>query len=138
VLLPHASASVRSARRRLAADLSRRGVPRRAIEDAVLVVSEIVSNALKHARPLNSGKVQVAWDVTPGTVEIAVTDGGGPTRPYVQMPSLSSLGGRGLGIVAAIAGDWGVEQTSDGTTVWAVLPVDRHVRPMRSTDRVHR
>jgi anti-sigma regulatory factor (Ser/Thr protein kinase) len=132
VLLPHASASVRSARRRLAADLARRGVPPQVVEDAVLVVSEIVSNALKHARPLTSGKVQVAWDVPAGAVEIAVTDGGGPTRPYVQMPSLSSLGGRGLGIVATIAADWGVEQTPDGTTVWAVLPFSRQSRALRS------
>jgi hypothetical protein len=44
------------------------------------------------------------------------------------MPSLSSLGGRGLGIVDTIAADWGVEQGSDGTTVWAVLPFTRTAR----------
>jgi len=128
VLVPHATASVRVARRRLATDLGRRGVPQQVIEDGVLVLSEIVSNALKHALPLTSGKLQVSWDVHDGSVEIAVTDGGGPTRPSVQTPSLSSLGGRGLGIVATITADWGVDRTRDGTTVWAVLPYERRAR----------
>jgi serine/threonine-protein kinase RsbW len=123
VLLPHASASVRSARRRLADDLTRRGVPKPVVEDSVLVVSEIVSNSLKHARPLGSGKVRVSWDVRAGQVEIEVADGGGSTRPYVQTPSLTSLGGRGLGIVAKVTDDWGVHTDDSGTVVWAVLPV---------------
>ena len=123
VLLPYTTTSVRSARRRVAADLLRRGVPQRVIDDSVLVVSEIVSNSLKHARPLGSGKVRVSWDVRDGLVEIEVADGGGPTRPYLQPPSLTALGGRGLSIVDRISGDWGVRQEDDGTTVWAVLPL---------------
>jgi two-component sensor histidine kinase len=122
VWLPHASTSVRSARRRIADDLSRRGVPRAVVEDSVLVVSEILSNALKHARPLRAGKIKVAWDVQGDVVSIAVTDGGGPTRPQVHAPSLSALGGRGLSIVSTIAGAWGVHENDASTIVWATLP----------------
>jgi anti-sigma regulatory factor (Ser/Thr protein kinase) len=122
VLLPHASTSVRSARRRIADDLSRRGVPRTVVEDCMLVVSEILSNALKHARPLRAGHVEVAWDVQGDAINIQVADGGGPTQPRVHAPSLSALGGRGLNIVSMIAATWGVRENNDGTVVWATLP----------------
>jgi anti-sigma regulatory factor (Ser/Thr protein kinase) len=121
VHLPYASSSVRSARRRLAADLVERGVTHTLIDDAVLVLSEILSNALKHARPLTAGKIRVRWDVQDGSVQMEVTDGGGPTVPHPATPSLSSLGGRGLGIVASLVADWGVRQAPGETTVWAVL-----------------
>jgi anti-sigma regulatory factor (Ser/Thr protein kinase) len=125
VMLPHATQSVRSARHRLAEDLTRRGLGEEVIGDASLVISEIISNALKHARPLSSGQIRVSWDVSTTSLELRVSDGGGPTRPYLQAPSLSSLGGRGLGIVATLCSEWGVRQDADGTTVWATLAAVR-------------
>jgi anti-sigma regulatory factor (Ser/Thr protein kinase) len=122
VHLPHTASSVRAARRRLAADLTQRGFALTLIDDAVLVLSEILSNALMHARPLDSGKIRVCWDVIGGSLALEVTDGGGPTRPHQATPTLSSLGGRGLGIVASLVDDWGVRQVHGETTVWAVLP----------------
>jgi anti-sigma regulatory factor (Ser/Thr protein kinase) len=134
VLLPHVSSSVRSARRHLASDLAHRGVTHAYIDDAVLVLSEILSNALKHARPLPSGKIRVAWDVHDGVLEMAVTDGGGPTRPHPAKPSLSALGGRGLGIVSTLVSDWGVREGTGETTVWANLPLGLPAR-RRSVSR---
>jgi len=133
VHLPYTPSSVRAARRRLAADLSERGFGLTVIDDAVLVLSEILSNALMHARPLDSGKIRVCWDVRGGSLEMEVTDGGGPTRPHQETPTLSSLGGRGLGIVASLVADWGVRQMNAETTVWAVLPVNG--LPARSVRR---
>jgi anti-sigma regulatory factor (Ser/Thr protein kinase) len=124
LLFSHASASVSAARRRLANDLQKRGVPKEVIEDAILVLSEVLSNALRHARPLGSGKIKVSWDVRAGAVEIQVTDGGGATRPHPAHPSLSSLGGRGLGIVTTLTSDWGVRASGSETTVWAVVPAE--------------
>lgn len=121
VMLPHSTQSVRSARRRLTEDLTRRGICDEVIGDASLVISEIISNALKHARPLSSGQIRVAWDLSSTSLELQVSDGGGPTRPYLQSPTLSSLGGRGLGIVATLCSEWGVRQDAEGTTVWATL-----------------
>jgi two-component sensor histidine kinase len=69
-------------------------------DNAVLVVSEIFSNALKHARPLEAGRVSLAWQVMADAVRVEVSDGGASTRPALGAGRPSSTGGRGLGIVA--------------------------------------
>jgi len=125
VLLPCAPASVGVARRRLTADLSAAGVFGQAVGDAALVVSELLSNAIKHAWPLPGEKLQVTWAVDKGSVEVAVRDGGGATRPQEAYPPVSSLGGRGLGIVEHLSQDWGIRTDDVGQTVWAVLPAPR-------------
>lgn len=122
VLLPCAPASVSVARRRLSADLAAAGVFGQAVGDAALVVSELLSNAIKHAWPLPGAKLQVTWLMEHGSVEVAVSDGGGPTRPRPSRPPVSSLGGRGLGIVEQLSNDWGIRTDDVGQTVWAVLP----------------
>jgi anti-sigma regulatory factor (Ser/Thr protein kinase) len=110
------------ARRQLTDELSAAGVTGRAVGDAALVVSELVSNSVLHAWPLPGEKLQVAWLVEPGSVEVAVRDGGGPTQPRQHYPAGSSLGGRGLGIVDRLSEDWGIRRDDPGQTVWAVLP----------------
>jgi anti-sigma regulatory factor (Ser/Thr protein kinase) len=136
VLLPCAPASVGVARRRLAADLTAAGIFDGAVRDAVLVVSELLSNAIRHARPLPGESVQVAWAVDDDAVEVAVSDGGAPTRPSPGQPSLSSLGGRGLGIVEYLSRRWGVRSDDAGLTVWAVLAAPAARRPSeRQTGR---
>ena len=92
-----------------------------AVGDAALVVSELLSNSIQHAWPLPGEQLQVAWLVEPGSVEVAVRDGGGPTQPQQDYPSGSALGGRGLGIVDRLAEDWGIRRDNSGQTVWAVL-----------------
>jgi anti-sigma regulatory factor (Ser/Thr protein kinase) len=135
VLLPHAPASVAVARQRLTADLDAAGVVHAAVGDAVLVVSELLSNAIRHARPLPGARVQVAWAVDNGSVEVAVSDGGAPTRPYPAHASVSALGGRGLDIVEYLARTWGVRADSQGLTVWAVLSAPAGALPERVTSR---
>ncbi len=121
VQLPCAPASVAVARRQLTDDLTAAGIFDAAVGDAVLVVSELFSNAILHARPLPGASLRVAWDVGDGAVEVAVSDGGGPTRPQQANASLSSLGGRGLDIVEYLSRKWGVRADEEGLTVWAVL-----------------
>ncbi len=121
VLLPFAPASVAVARQRLTADLIKAGIVNAAVGDAVLVVSELLSNSIRHAQPLPGANVQVAWVVDDDSVEVAVSDGGSPTRPRPAHASLSALGGRGLDIVAYLSCRWGVRTDDAGLTVWAVL-----------------
>jgi anti-sigma regulatory factor (Ser/Thr protein kinase) len=121
VHLPCAPASVGVARRALIGELRASGVAEHAVRDAALVISELLSNAILHAYPLPGEQVQVTWSVDGEAVEIAVSDGGSPTVPYVSHPPVSATGGRGLAIVAYLSRDWGVRTDGVGLTVWAVL-----------------
>jgi anti-sigma regulatory factor (Ser/Thr protein kinase) len=122
VLLPYTPASVAAARLSLTAELAGQGIFQTAISDAVLVVSELLSNAIRHASPLPGAVVQVTWELERGSLEISVRDGGGPTSPRPAHSSLSSLGGRGLEIVERLAYRWGTSTSDTGTVVWALLP----------------
>jgi len=124
LMLPYTASSVGVARRRLIGDLSEAGVFEATACDAGLVLSELISNALRHATPLQGSVVRVAWWLDDDCLEIAVSDGGGPTVPVVNEPGHSAIGGRGLGIVDRLALRWGVCSSTDGareTTVWAEL-----------------
>lgn len=121
VLLPWAPASVGVARRRLAAELTAAGIFGGVVGDAVLVVSELFSNAVLHARPLPGSNLLLAWALDENAIEVAVSDGGATTRPTMAQPTVSSLGGRGLGIVEYLARSWGVRNDATGLTVWAVV-----------------
>jgi anti-sigma regulatory factor (Ser/Thr protein kinase) len=125
VLLPCTPASVSVARQHVTDDLAAAGIFRGTICDAVLVVSELLSNAILHARPREDAQFLVTWLIDGAVLEVAVSDGGGPTRPRQVHPSVSSLGGRGLGIVEHLATTWGVRDDHDGQTVWAILTARR-------------
>lgn len=126
--LPHSSVSVRQARAKLAEDLSQRDVLGTVVDDAILILSEFVTNALRHARALNSDTIRVSWSLTgDGLLRIEVTDGGGTTRPVTKpySMSVSAQAGRGLEIVDRLADRWGSqrEESGDEYTVWAELLV---------------
>ncbi|QKG23593.1 ATP-binding protein [Actinomadura verrucosospora] len=125
VLLPHAPSSVAVARKRLSSELAASGVYESIVDDASVIVSELISNALRHARPLPSGQVKVCWLCRGDVLELEVSDGGAMTEPRRGPGTLSSLGGRGLGIVEALSEGWGVRHDEGATTVWAVLRTRR-------------
>lgn len=85
-------------------------------DEATLVVSELASNALNHAR--SSYQVRVYHN--PSTVRIEVRDGGSGT-PEPQPASATREGGRGLLLVSAMSVSWGLEETDEGKVVWAEL-----------------
>ena len=125
VLLPCVPSSVAVARGRISADLRGAGLFAGCVADAALVLSELLSNAILHARPLPDARIRAAWVLSPAWLEVLVTDGGSTTRPQAPQPSLSALGGRGLSIVEYLCSNWGVRADASGTTVWAVLPALR-------------
>lgn len=126
VHLPCAPASVAFARRALSNDLKAAGVFDNAVGDAVLVLSELVSNAILHAYPLPGERFKVAWVVDHGWLEVAVSDGGSATTPQPGHPTTTSVSGRGLAIVAHISQTWGVRTDDVGLTVWAILAAPCH------------
>jgi anti-sigma regulatory factor (Ser/Thr protein kinase) len=124
----HGPAGVGEARHRMREQLSCSGVPDSVIDDAVLILSELLSNAYRHGRPLGctdrgEGDIRVAWSVDrTGRLTVEVTDGGGPTRPIPATPSVTARGGRGLNIITALAQNWGVRDSAGGeVTVWALV-----------------
>jgi anti-sigma regulatory factor (Ser/Thr protein kinase) len=89
-----------------------------AIEDALLVVSELVQNVSQHTG--SDGVLTV--DLVSGDALIEVTDAD-PTPPRLLRPDGQRIGGRGLLLVAGIADAWGVRSRADGKTVWARMPL---------------
>ncbi|BAC71937.1 MULTISPECIES: ATP-binding protein [Streptomyces] len=129
--VPHGPAGVGKARHRMRDQLRTGGVADSVIDDAVLILSELLSNACRHGRPLGDalagdGDVRAAWRVDDcGRLTVEVTDGGGPTRPVPATPSVTARGGRGLNIITALAEDWGVRDDARGeVTVWVVMHGD--------------
>lgn len=91
-----------------------------AAEDAAaLVASELVSNAVLHAR--SSCRVSVAVDGAGLHVGVRDYAPGPQLRP--RPVDSDRPAGRGLHLVAMLASAWGVQQHTDGKTTWAQIPL---------------
>jgi serine/threonine-protein kinase RsbW len=119
--LPFEAESAAVARRQLVEWMRRLETRQERRDDARLLVSELVGNAVRHARPLADGTMQVTWGQGPTGLDSAVTDGGARTTPERVDASVSDLAGRGLAIVETLADRWWVESTRSRTTVHAML-----------------
>jgi anti-sigma regulatory factor (Ser/Thr protein kinase) len=119
--LPFSAASVPEARRRLKTWMVEGGLSDDTVEDARLVLTELVANSVRHARPLSDGNIVVSWLRENGDVELRVTDGGGSTVPRQVRASSSALAGRGMTIVDALASRWWTERSSTRSTVHVLL-----------------
>ena len=110
VVLPARAAAVGLARAHVARGLLARHVPVELVADAQLVVSELMANAIRHARPLEGDTVRVTWRVSPPTrpgrrrrrSSSPSPTAGAPWHPRVEYPPADADGGRGLGIVATL------------------------------------
>lgn len=121
IRVPWTAPAVPKIRRVVVADLESRHLPVDLIGETEIVVSELVGNAIRHARPLADGSIRVHWKVKSGVVEIEVSDGGGPSTPRPAPRSVWASSGRGLRIVRSLAHEWGVTEERSGRTVWASL-----------------
>lgn len=83
------------------------------LDTATLLVSEVVTNAVLHARSPVTVSVTSREDVA----RIEVSDGS-PVPPRLHTFSSTSATGRGLRLVEQLSRDWGVELSTDGKTVW--------------------
>jgi anti-sigma regulatory factor (Ser/Thr protein kinase) len=119
--LPWAPASVSKARRRLQSWLSEQGGSLESVEDARVVVSELVANSVRHAQPLADGSILVEWRLADPWIELSVTDGGSETRPRNVHAPPSAPAGRGMAIVEVLAHRWWAEHTASKSTVHALL-----------------
>ncbi|MEU9026458.1 ATP-binding protein [Streptomyces sp. NPDC048383] len=105
--------------------------PTEGTEVARLLVSELATNAIRHARPPGTAATDPA---VPGTILLRMwpTNGGivllvgdnDPQLPVPRRPSNSATGGRGLLLTAAMASRWGYysRHPHPGKFVWAEIP----------------
>lgn len=127
---PAVDVSVPQARRAVRDLLNRQGVPMDddIAEGLLLIVSELVTNAVKHAALLSP---ELAVEVAVGAewIRVSVEDNH-PYRPTALETDCAQTGGRGLLLVREIAREAGgacdVEHTAGGgKIIWAALPLSR-------------
>jgi serine/threonine-protein kinase RsbW len=92
---------------------------------AELVVSELFTNSLRHARAPRDRLIETRYERTPGGVRIEVHDADA-TWPVLREPSADEESGRGLALVDALTlGRWGVsDREGIGKRLWAEVVDD--------------
>ena len=104
-------------RRRLRTLLTAWGVTAEIVDDALLVVEELVANVLDHART----RFELIVRLTGSVLHLAVHDDS-PGTPQVRPFDPHADRGRGLQLVSTLAVRWGCDPDAAGKTVWAELP----------------
>lgn len=108
-----APATAREAIEQIAGQVDPKIVP-----DAMLLVSELVTNSVKYGR----GDLRLLLDVDGGRLRCEVVDDGGGFTPSARTKPSTDVGGWGLHLVESLADRWGVQ---DGSThVWFELDAD--------------
>jgi anti-sigma regulatory factor (Ser/Thr protein kinase) len=110
--------------RRFTVDTLRRWGREDLTTSGALLVTELVTNAILHARTM----IQVILERREDVVRVEVRDGS-PVRPAVRNHGLDATTGRGLALVSKLAESWGVDVTGAGKVVWAQLTEDWDEQP---------
>jgi anti-sigma regulatory factor (Ser/Thr protein kinase) len=86
-------------------------------DDAVLLTSELVTNAMQHGR----GPLTLRTQSSHGLLRVEVQDRA-PQLPQLRKARIDAQGGRGLTLVSSVAEEWGVQELPGGDkTVWFTL-----------------
>lgn len=88
---------------------------RELVDTAMLVVSELVTNAVVHAA--TPAELRAEW--ADGVLRLEVLDHAEASPPDPRIASPDDEGGRGLFLVDALSAAWGVEPSESGKVVWA-------------------
>jgi PAS domain S-box-containing protein len=123
--------SVTAARRFVQRMLTRWGQPGH-VDTACLLVSEILTNAVHHARTpiglrLHHTTSEIVTEVTDDSTHL----------PRRRLPGPDDENGRGLMLVDALASDWGSRPAETGKTVWFTLAVDPVRQPSSAVLAAH-
>ncbi|ONK09378.1 Histidine kinase-, DNA gyrase B-, and HSP90-likeATPase [Streptomyces sp. MP131-18] len=121
-LLPAVDTSAAEARRRAHRQLVAWRTPEETCENATLILSELVTNALRHTA---SEIVGCELRIDGPRLRVAVTGAGSGPERRVRRAGEDEEGGRGLLLVCALAQLWGVRpgKAGEGHIVWAELPL---------------
>ena len=103
--------------------LQEAGVTDGPLDTVILLVSELVTNAVAHARP----PVILRVDVDAERTRVEVTDGARQDLPIVRNPPPTATGGRGVMFVDRLATRWGTIRNSGSKAVWFELRHDETI-----------
>jgi serine phosphatase RsbU (regulator of sigma subunit)/anti-sigma regulatory factor (Ser/Thr protein kinase) len=115
--LPAEPVVVAATRARVARQLAAWGLGY-ATHTTELIVSELLTNAIRHAQP----PIQVRMILDSALLSCEVSDGSS-TAPHLRRADRYDEGGRGLLLVARLADRWGSRPTRTGKTIWAQQPL---------------
>ena len=120
--VPNRSDSVQAARAFLVRLLDGWGIADDVIDDAALLTSELMANAVEHG----AGDLNLKIEVNDGLLHVAVHDEADGI-PKASPADPTSTAGRGLWIVESVARDWGSDSSGEepGKTVWFELKVSQ-------------
>jgi anti-sigma regulatory factor (Ser/Thr protein kinase) len=111
------------AARIVAASYLRDRVTAPVLDTALLLVSELVTNSVRHSHAPSAEGVMVRLQLTRAMLRLEVEDSGHDGAIAAQPPDHQNGGGFGLNIVQTLSDRWGVERSAhSGTRVWAQLP----------------
>ncbi|PPK92858.1 PAS domain-containing protein [Kineococcus xinjiangensis] len=111
-------AQVPPARAAAATWLAERDVDPEVVDTCALLASELLANAVRHARTPAQLRLQQA----PREILLEVSDGLG-VEPLVRAADEEATGGRGMHLVAALSQRWGTHSAAEGKTVWCAVPL---------------
>jgi anti-sigma regulatory factor (Ser/Thr protein kinase) len=121
-------AAAASAARRMTNRFLRDQLPPQLVKSAVLVASELVTNAVRHSGGQEDEMLRFRLERTAISVRIEVEDPGNGGPIAMRVPDDSSRDGFGLFMVERLSELWGAERSASGTTrVWPDLTVPRPV-----------
>lgn len=119
-LIPEAASEARA----IVSDELAGSVAPEVLEDATLLVSELVTNAVRHGLRAGFEQVELRIRNDAGRVRVMVSDPGGGFVAAPRLPTASESSGWGLYLVDRIADRWGVV-TRDRNEVWFEIDVRR-------------
>jgi integral membrane sensor domain MASE1/anti-sigma regulatory factor (Ser/Thr protein kinase) len=99
--------------------------------DVELLVTELVSNSIRHARLRGHEWVRLRAALEGPLLRIEVSDRGVGFEPGPPRPAEDGAGGWGLFIAETLADRWGVDRDAVGTTVWLEIDLDPDGRALR-------
>ncbi len=100
---------------------------------ALLVVSELVTNAVAHTQ----GEIRLDLTLTGDRLRVAVNDASPRAPVRVESTDWEATGGRGLLLVAAMSAAWGSVPLGGGKQVWCDIPLPPREEPAPGTAQIH-
>jgi len=119
-----ANASAPSRARHLFEDVAG-SLPGDIVSRGELLISEAVTNSVRHGSPRSEDSIEVSVDIDPGRVHVEVSDHSVLRTPLHTPESTQAGGGLGLLLIDRLSDRWGVMPRPEGKAVWFELDLPR-------------